>query len=120
MDVDEDEFEEEEVEDNSKGYAPSSTEPSWAKKLMAKVKSLFFMQAKGQYKAHVNAKMARHRDKASMRQVGLQVESGSDERITDEEPWTNQQCRWSESEEDTGVRFLSRAIVESEEEEHDC
>ena len=59
------------------------------------MKALFCMQAKGQYKAHVNAKMARRHDKAIMRQVGLEVESGSEERITDEEPWTRQHCRWS-------------------------
>ena len=47
MDIDDDEFEEEEAEDSSEGYAPPSTEPSWAKKLEAKVKSLFRMLAKG-------------------------------------------------------------------------
>ena len=74
MDVDEDEFEEEEAsEDSSEGYVPPSTEPTWAKKLKAKMKVLFCMEAKGQYQAHVNAKMARRRDKAIMRQVGLEV-----------------------------------------------
>ena len=53
MDIDDDEFEEEEAEDSSEGYAPPSSEPSWAKKLKAKVKSLFCMQAKGQYQTHV-------------------------------------------------------------------
>ena len=53
MDVDDDEIEEEEAEDSSKGYAPPSAEPSWAKKLKAKVKALFCMQAKGQYQTHV-------------------------------------------------------------------
>ena len=48
MDVDEDEIEEEEAdEDSSAGYSPSSSEPSWAKKLKNKMKALFFMQAKG-------------------------------------------------------------------------
>ena len=47
---DKEEVEEENVaEDNSTGYAPPSTEPSWAKKLKAKMKALFYMQAKGQY-----------------------------------------------------------------------
>ena len=67
----------------------------------------------------MNAKMARRRDKAIMRQVGLEVESGSEERITDEEPWIRQNCWWSDSEEDTGVRSSSRAAEESGEEEHD-
>ena len=120
MDVGEDEFEQEVAEDSSEGYAPPSTEPSWAKKLNAKMKALFCMQDYEQYKAHVNAKMARRRDKAIMRQVGLEVESGSEERIIDEEPWITQHCRWSESEEDTGVRSSSRAAEEcEEEEEHD-
>ena len=63
--------------------------------------------------------MARRRDKASMRQVGLEVQSGSEERITDEEPWIRQHCQWSESEEDTRVPSSSHAAEESEEEEHD-
>ena len=42
MDVDEDEFEEEEAaEDSCEGYAPPSAEPSWAKMLKAKMKALF-------------------------------------------------------------------------------
>ena len=54
MDVDEEEIGEEDAdEDSSAGYAPPSTEPSWAKKLKAKMKALFFMQAKGQYRTHV-------------------------------------------------------------------
>ena len=57
MEVDEDEFEEEEAdEDSSDGYTPPSTEPTWAKKLKAKMKALFCMQAKGQYKTHVAQK----------------------------------------------------------------
>ena len=43
MNVDEDEVEEEEAEDSSAGYAPPSTEPSWAKRLKAKMKALFCM-----------------------------------------------------------------------------
>ena len=47
MDVDDDEIGEEGAEDSSEGYVSPSTEPSWAKKLKAKVKALFRMQAKG-------------------------------------------------------------------------
>ena len=66
MNVDEDEVEEEEeAEDSSAGYAPPSTEPSWAKKLKAKMKTLFCMQAKGQYRTHVASKESRRRDKRS-------------------------------------------------------
>ena len=52
--ADEEEIEEESAaEDSSAGYAPPSTKPSWAKKLKAKMKALFCMQAKGQYQTHV-------------------------------------------------------------------
>ena len=120
MDVDEDEFEEEEAaEDISEGYTSPSTEPTWAKKLKAKMKALFCMQAKGQYQAHVNAKMDRRRDKVIMMQVGLEVQDGSEERITDEKKWTRQHCRWSESEEETGIPSTYRAAEESPEEYHD-
>ena len=48
MDVDEDDIEEEDaVEDSSAGYSPSSSEPSWAKKLKNKMNALFCMMAKG-------------------------------------------------------------------------
>ena len=78
MDVDEDEFEEEEAEDSSVGYSPPSTEPSWAKKLKAKMKALFCMQAKGQYQAHVAQKESRRRGKRILRKLGEQVSSGSE------------------------------------------
>ena len=48
MDVDEDEIVEEQ-EDSAEEYAPPSAEPSWASKLKDKVKTLFYMQTKGQY-----------------------------------------------------------------------
>ena len=42
--MDEDEIEEEDAdEDSSAGYSPSSSEPSWAKKLKNKMKALFYM-----------------------------------------------------------------------------
>ena len=63
----------EEEEDDGPECVPPSEEPSWAKKLKEKMKRMFCLQAKGQYKAHKEAKMARRRDKAIMRQVGLEV-----------------------------------------------
>ena len=46
MDVDEDELQEEKAaEDSFEGYTPPSTEPTWAKKLKAKMKALLSMQA---------------------------------------------------------------------------
>ena len=71
MAVDEEEIEEESaVEDSSVGYAPPSTESSWAKKLKAKMKALFYMQAKGQYRTHVASKESRRRNKKIMRLFG--------------------------------------------------
>ena len=88
MDVDEDEFEEEEeAEDSSEGYAPPSSEPSWAKNLKAKVKSLFYMQAKGQYRAHVAQKESHRCDKRILRNLGVQVLSGSKKNITPKAAW---------------------------------
>ena len=40
------------------------------------MKRLFCFQAKGQYKAHKEAKMAHRRDKAIVRQVILEVADG--------------------------------------------
>ena len=102
MDVDEDEIEEEEAdEDNSAGYAPPSTEPSWAKKLKAKMKTLFCMQAKGQYKTHVASKESRRRDKRILRTFGEEISSGSEKHIKPEAEWmTKQGYQWTESEEE--------------------
>ena len=112
----------EEEDDDGPEYVPPSEEPSWAKKLKEKMKRLFCLQAKGQYKAHKEAKMARRRDKAIMRQVGLEVADGSEEQITDEESWIRVHCPWSDTEEDTGVHTSPHAAEVSEdeeEEEHD-
>ena len=62
------------------------------KKLKDKMKRLFCLQAKGQYKAHKEAKMAHHHDKAIMRHVGLEVGGGTKEQITDEESWIRVHC----------------------------
>ena len=58
------------------------------------------MEAHGQYMAHVAEKRFRSREKLIMRQLGLEVASGLEEKITDEETWTSQHCRWSDSEVD--------------------
>ncbi|KAE8779332.1 hypothetical protein D1007_47666 [Hordeum vulgare] len=42
---------------------PSSAEPSWAKKLTGRMKTLFCMQTNGQYRTHVAQKESRQRDK---------------------------------------------------------
>jgi hypothetical protein len=54
MEVDEDEIaEEEEDEDSQEEYEPTSAGSSWVKKLKDRMKTLFCMQAKGQYQTHV-------------------------------------------------------------------
>ena len=102
MDVDEDEIEEEEAdEDSSVGYAPPFAEPSWAKKLKAKMKALFCMQAKGQYRTHVASKESRRRNKRILRTFGKDISSGSEKHITPEAKWMAEQgYQWTESEED--------------------
>ena len=67
----------------ARSTAPSS-EPSWAKKLKDKMKTLFCMQAKGQYRTHVADKESRHRNKKVMRLFGEDVSGGSEDVITPE------------------------------------
>ena len=102
MDVDEDEIVEEEAdEDSSAGYAPPSSEPSWAKKLKAKIKALFCMQAKGQYQTHVASKESHRRDKRILRTFGEEISSGFEKHIMPEAEWmTKQGYQWTESEEE--------------------
>ena len=100
--ADEEEIEEgSAAEDSSAGYAPPSTEPSWAKKLKAKMKALFCMQAKGQYQTHVASKESRRHDKKIMRVFGEDVSGGSKEHVTPEAEWMEKQgYRWTDSEEE--------------------
>ena len=75
--------------------------PSWAKKLKDKMKTLFCMQAKGQYRTHMASKESRRRDKKILHLYGEEVSGGSEERITPEAEWMEKQgYRWTESEED--------------------
>ena len=99
---DEEEIEEESaVEDSSARYAPPSTKPSWAKKLKAKMKALFCMQAKGQYRTHVASKESRRSDKKIMRVFGEDVSGGSEEHITPEAEWMAKQgYKWTNFEEE--------------------
>ncbi|KAI4999441.1 hypothetical protein ZWY2020_004030 [Hordeum vulgare] len=91
------------------GCYRSETEPSWASKLKAKMKNLLCFEVKGQYKAHVEAKKAHSRDKLVIRKIGLHVQSGSGDNITDEADWIKAHCPWTESEEE-----VSTASAESE------
>ena len=102
MEVDEDEIEEEDAdEESSAGYDPPSTEPSWAKKLKAKMKALFCMQPKGQYKTRIASKESRRRDKRILRTFGEDISSGSEKHITPEAAWMAKQgYKWTDSEEE--------------------
>mgnify|MGYP000981779615 CR=1 FL=1 len=83
--ADEAEAEAEDDED----YEPSGVEPSWAKKLKCKMKKLFCMESHGQYMAHVSEKKSRSRHKVLMCQLGAEVASGSEHKITNEEEWVS-------------------------------
>ena len=63
---------------------PSSVEPTWGKKLTDRMKTLFCMQAKGQYKTHVAQKESRQRDKLITRKPDVHIPSGSEREIIPE------------------------------------
>ena len=88
-------------EDRAVGFAPRSSEPSWAKKLKDNMKTLFCMQAKGQYRTHVASKESRRCDKKIMKVFGEAESSGSERHITPEAEWMAKQgYRWTDSEQD--------------------
>ena len=62
------------------------------------MKTLFCMQAKGQYMTHVASKESCQRDKRILRMSGEHVSSGSEKNITPEADWmTKQGYQWTES-----------------------
>ena len=84
----------------------SSAMPSWAIKLQDKMKTLFCMQAKGQYQSHVAEKQSRQRHKRVLRTLDVDISSGSEDDITPEATWMQAQgYQWSgdeaEDEEET-------------------
>ena len=79
---------------------PSEHVPSWATKVKTKMKNLLYFQIKGQYKAHVDAKKARSHDKIIMRKLGLAVDSGFEDMITEEEVWVQKHYPWARSDKD--------------------
>ena len=92
--------------------------PSWAKKLKDKMKTLFFMQAKGQYRTHVASKEIRRRDSKIMQLYGEAVSGGSEEHITPETEWMEKQgFKWTDSEEEAEESIP--AAEESDAEEWD-
>ena len=75
--------------------------PSWAKKLKDKMKTLFCMQAKGQYRTDMTSKESRRRDKKILKLYGEDVSGGSKDHITREAEWMAKQgFKWTDSEED--------------------
>ena len=64
------------------------------------MKSLFCMQAKGQYRAHVESKESRRRHNKILKLYGEDVSAGSEEHITPETEWMEKQgFKWTDSEE---------------------
>ena len=89
------------AEDRAARSTTPSSEPSWAKKLKEKMKTLFCMQAKGLYRTHVEDKERHRRDKKVMRLFGEDVSGGSEDAITPEAAWMAKQgYKWTSSEED--------------------
>ena len=61
------------------------------------------------YKAHVAAKIARQNQILMMRKMELDVQSGSEKKITDEEDWISTNCKWTDSDDSTGATSVRRA-----------
>ncbi|KAI4995688.1 hypothetical protein ZWY2020_037736 [Hordeum vulgare] len=79
----------------------SSAMTSWAVKLKDKMKTLFCMQAKGQYQYHVAQKENRQRHKRVLRTLDVDIASGSEDDITPESDWMRAQgYQWSNAEEE--------------------
>ena len=76
------------------------------------MKTLFCMQAKGQYQTHVAQKESRQRDKRILRKLGEHVSSGSENTITPEAAWMKKKgYQWVESEEETIPAAFDEDIV---------
>ena len=76
------------------------------------MKTLFCMQAKGQYQTHVAQKESRQHDKRILRKLGEHVSSGSEKNITPEAAWmTKQGYQWAESDEESIPAALEEEIV---------
>ncbi|KAI4995867.1 hypothetical protein ZWY2020_037955 [Hordeum vulgare] len=94
----------------------SSAIPSWAVKLKDQIKTLFCMQAKGQYQSHVAQKENRQRRKRVLRTLDVAISSGSEDDITPESDsmrdqgyqWTGSDAEEQASEEDIEEDRTSR------------
>ena len=83
--------------DDDEDYEPSRVEPSWAKKLKHKMKKLFCMESRGQDMAHVFEKKSHSCHKILMCQLGAEIASRSEDKITDKEEWVSRHCPWTDS-----------------------
>ena len=108
------------AEDHAARSTTPSSEPSWAKKLKDKMKTLFCMQAKGQYRTHVADKESRRRDKKVMRLFGEDVSGGSEDVITPDAAWISKQgYKWTSSEDDLEETIPAAESDEEHEEQWD-
>ena len=55
------------------------------------------MESHGQYMAHVAEKKSRSYHKVLMRHLGVEIASGSKDKVTDEEEWVSQHCPCTDS-----------------------
>ncbi|XP_044957951.1 uncharacterized protein LOC123409013 [Hordeum vulgare subsp. vulgare] len=77
------------------------------------MKTLFWMQAKGQYMTHVAQKESRQHDKLIMRKFDVHISSGSEQDITPEAAWMKKKnLEWAES----GQEFDEETEDETDEE----
>ncbi|KAI5005910.1 hypothetical protein ZWY2020_033153 [Hordeum vulgare] len=92
----------------------SSAMPSWAVKLKDQMKTLFCMQAKGQYQSHVAQKENSQRHKCVLRTLDVDISSSSEDDITPESDWMRAQgYQWTRSDAE------EEASEEDIEEDHD-
>ena len=84
------------------------------------MKTLFCMQAKGQYKTHVASKESRRRERKVMRLFGEDVSGGSEDVITPEAAWMSKQgYKWTSSEDDLKETIPAAESDEEHEEQWD-
>src|SRR3954470_2148269 len=96
---------------------PQSVEqPGWAAKLTRKVKKLFCMQSHMQhnmYLEHKRAKENHQREKKFYRHMGMEVQSGSEENITEEEDWIYKFISWEIDEDTAGTSSSAPPATET-------
>lgn len=78
--------------------------------LKEKMKKLFCLQAKGQYRAHAAEKAAISCHKALGRHVGPMIERGSEDRFTHEDKWISHHCPWDFDDELPGSPSPTRTV----------